>query len=132
MLGQEKIPVGSIHKLFLMAYSTDLADKVRASLSEIKGLKIEEKKMFGGLAFMVNGKMCINVGDDKLMCRFDPALTKEIAERKGFLPLVMKDKVYKGYCYVEPAGYEKIKDFEFWIALCLRYNEKVQSSSKTK
>ncbi|MCO5238640.1 MAG: TfoX/Sxy family protein [Chitinophagaceae bacterium] len=114
-----------------MAYSSKLADRTREYLSGIQELKIEEKEMFGGLAFLINGKMCINVGEDRLMCRFDPELTDEIAEKTGFLPMIMKGRAYKGYCYVEPVGYKSKKDFEFWITLCLDYNHKAKSS-KTK
>ena len=53
-----------------MAYDTKLADRIREYLAEIPNLKIEEKKMFRGLTFMVNGKMCINVSGENLMCRF--------------------------------------------------------------
>ncbi|GAB3021172.1 hypothetical protein GCM10027051_27990 [Niabella terrae] len=58
-----------------MACSIQWADKVRTALSGFKEFQIEEKRLFGGLAFLVNGKMCINVSEDKLMCRFDPART---------------------------------------------------------
>ena len=46
---------------------------------------------------MVDGKMCINVSGDNLMCRFNPALQKEIAEKTGFEPMIMKGKGLKGY-----------------------------------
>lgn len=105
-----------------MAYDTQLAERLRAHLSKFPDLQVEEKKMFGGLAFMVNGKMCVNVSGRNLMCRFDPALTGEIAAKPGFLPLIMKGREYKGYCYVEPAGFKDKKDFEYWVALCLNYN----------
>lgn len=113
-----------------MAYSSKLADKVREYLSGIENLKIEEKKMFGGLAFMINDKMCVNVGDDLLMCRFDPEQTEELSERIGFLPMIMNKKEYKGYCYVEPVGYKNKNDFEFWINLCLKFNNRAKSSKK--
>jgi len=115
-----------------MAYDINLANRVREYLSELEKLQIEEKKMFGGLAFMVNGKMCINVGDNRLMCRFDPALMDDIAEKNGFLPMIMKGKEYKGYCYVEPVGYTNNKDFEYWINLCLDFNDRAKSSKKQK
>ena len=83
-----------------MAYDTKLADRMREYLAQFPSVKIEEKKMFRGLVFMVNGKMCINVSGENLMCRFDPALTKELSGKKGFLPMKMKGKEYLGYCYV--------------------------------
>ncbi|MBS1682457.1 MAG: TfoX/Sxy family protein [Bacteroidetes bacterium] len=113
-----------------MAYDTSLADRIRAYLMQFPKLKIQEKKMFRGLAFIINEKMCINVSGDNLMCRFDPGLTEEIVTRKGFLPMIMKGKEYKGYCYVEPTGFKNNKDFEFWINLCLDFNDKAKSSKK--
>lgn len=102
-----------------MAYNTKLADRIREYLSHLPKIKVEEKKMFGGLAFMVNGKMCVNVSGENLMCRFDPLLTEELAEKNGFLPMIMKGKEYEGYCYVEPTGFKDKKDFEYWMNLCI-------------
>jgi hypothetical protein len=113
-----------------MAYDTKLTDRIREYLVQVPDLKIEEKKMFSGMAFMINGKMCINVAGENLMCRFDPALTDDVAERKGFLPMIMKGKEYKGYCYVEPIGFKNKKDFEYWINLCLGFNDRAKSSKK--
>jgi hypothetical protein len=113
-----------------MAYDNRLAIRVREYLSEMEEFEVEEKKMFGGLAFMVNDKMCINVGDNQLMCRFDPEQTEQLSERTGFLPMVMNGKEYKGYCYVDPIGFKSQKDFEFWINLCLDYNNKAVKSKK--
>ena len=113
-----------------MAYDTTLADKVRKYLAQFPKLKIEEKKMFRGLTFMVNGKMCVNVSGQNLMCRFDTTLTEELAEKTGFLPMVMKGKEYEGYCYVEPTGLKASKDFDFWINLCLDFNDRAKSSKK--
>ena len=113
-----------------MPYDNNLADRVREYLSKMDDFDIFEKKMFGGLAFMVNDKMCINVGEEQLMCRFDPELTEQLSERTGFLPMIMNGKEYKGYCYVDPVGYKTKKDFEFWINLCLAYNDKAVSSKK--
>jgi len=111
-----------------MAYNEKLADRIRIFLSTQTKLRIEEKKMFGGLAFLLNKKMCINVSNDNLMCRFDPILQDEIAERKGFQPMKMKGREYKGYCYVSEEGYKSNKDFDFWINLCLAFNDKAKTS----
>lgn len=113
-----------------MAYDTHLADRVRQYLSNVPGIQFEEKKMFGGMAFMVHDKMCVNVSGDNLMCRFDPALTKELSQKTGFLPMVMRGREYQGYCYVEPIGFEVEKDFEFWVNLCLDYNPQAKVSKK--
>ena len=86
--------------------------------------------MFGGLAFMINSKMCINVSGENLMCRFDPDKHDMITEKKGFEPMIMRGKEYKGYCYVTPMGFASKKDFNFWINLCLAFNAKAKSSKK--
>lgn len=113
-----------------MAFNTKLADRIREYLAGFPKLKIEEMKMFSGLAFMVNGKMCINVSNDNLMCRFDPVLQEKIAEKNGFEPMIMKGRELNGYCYVSPDGYKKKKDFEYWINLCLDFNAKAKASKK--
>ena len=115
-----------------MAYSIKLADRVRTYLENIPDLKVEEKKMFRGLAFLVNGKMCINVSDENLMCRFDPEREHQVAERVGFLPMIMRGKQLHGYCYVSEQGYKSKASFEFWLQLCLDYNEKAKVSKKKK
>lgn len=113
-----------------MSYDTKLADRLREYLVQFPDLKIEEKEMFRGLTFMVNGKMCVSVSGENLMCRFDPALTSEIAEKTGFLPMKMRNREYKGYCYVEPEGFKTKADFECWVNLCLAFNERAKASKK--
>lgn len=115
-----------------MAYSTTLADRIRAYLERQSELKIEEKEMFKGLAFLVNGKMCVNVSGDDLMCRYDPVLEEEVTEQVGFQPMIMKGKQLRGYCYVSEEGYKSKGDFEYWLKLCLDFNEKAKASKKKK
>lgn len=116
----------------IMAYSEALANRVREFLAEIPQISIEEKRMFGGLAFLVNDKMCINISESELMCRFDPERTEQIAERLGYLPCVMKGRELAGYCYVEEIGYKNPQDFAFWLNLCLDFNKRAKSSKKKK
>lgn len=115
-----------------MAFNTMLADRVREFLAAIPGIDIEEKKMFSGMAFMVNGKMCVNVAGERLMCRFDPAMQEEVTARQGFETMVMRGKELNGYCYVNEDGFRTRKDFEFWINLCLDFNSKAKASPTSK
>lgn len=115
-----------------MAYDKQLAERVREYLIKFPQLEIEEKRMFGGLAFMINGKMCVNISQNNLMCRFNPTMTKDLADRTGFLPMIMKGKEYKGYCYVEPIGFKNKNDFEFWVNLCLDFNPNAKPSKQKK
>ncbi|UHO37065.1 TfoX/Sxy family protein [Chryseobacterium capnotolerans] len=113
-----------------MAYNTELADRVREWLAQVNDIKVEEKKMFGGLAFLVNDKMCINISHDNLMCRYNPEKEEEVAEKTGFLPMIMRGKQLKEYCYVEPIGFQKPEDFQYWMKLCLEYNKIAKASKK--
>jgi hypothetical protein len=114
-----------------MAYDTKLAGRIRKYLDAVPGIEITEKKMFRGLAFMVNDKMCVCASGNDLMCRFNPALQEALSGKAGFKPMVMKHKMYKGYCYVSPEGIKTKKNFEFWMNLCLEFN-KISKSSKKK
>lgn len=113
-----------------MAYNEQLADRVREHLYEVGQMEVEEKRMFGGLAFLVNEKMCVNVSGPRLMCRFDPEKLEEVAEVNGFQPMHMKGRVYKGYCYVAEEAIRTKKDLAYWIDLCLDFNDKAKSSKK--
>jgi TfoX N-terminal domain len=115
-----------------MAYDIDLADKVREYLAEIPDLDIEEKKMFNVLNFMVNGKTCVCVSGENLMLRFDPNLQGELAEKNGYETMLMKGKEYKGYCYINPYGFQDKKDFDYFLNLCVEYNKISKVSKKAK
>jgi TfoX/Sxy family transcriptional regulator of competence genes len=113
-----------------MAYNEKLADRVREALSDLPD--VEEKKMFRGVTFMVNGKMCISVSGENLMCRFDPAMQEEILKKHGVEPMIMKNREYKGYVYVTSEGFKSKKDFDYWINLCLSFNKKAKAAKKRK
>jgi len=113
-----------------MAYNEFWAHRVRAALAHIP--RVVEKKMFGGIAFMVNGKMCISAGKDRLMFRIDPASHEKALKRKGCRTVMMKGREYKGYVYVSEEGMKTKKDFDYWIGLALDYNKKAKASTRRK
>ncbi len=111
-----------------MSYSEKLANRVREALAHLK--KVEEKRMFNGMCFMVNDKMCVCISNDELMCRIDPDMYDELVEQPGVRPMIMKDKLLKGYVYIHPDHIKKKSDFDYWIKLCLDFNPKAKSSKK--
>lgn len=115
-----------------MAYNQKLAERISTYLSNHTKQNITEKAMFSGLAFLVNDKMCVNVSEQNLMCRFDPDLQNEVAARAGFQPMIMKGRELKGYCLVSPEGYESEENFAYWVNLCLSFNDKAKSSKKRR
>lgn len=113
-----------------MAFETLLTNRVREQLENFPDLRINEKRMFGGLAFMVNGKMCVNVSGDRLMCRFDPELQESLSEKVGYEMMVMRGNEMKGYCYVHPEGLKTEAALTFWVDLCLEFNDRAKVSKK--
>lgn len=94
-----------------MAYNDKLADRVRRVLD---GRRVTEKKMFGGLTFLVNGNMFVGIVQDTLMVRVGPdayeaALTKLHAREMDFT-----GKPLRGYVYVDPAGL-KGRALKAWV-----------------
>lgn len=113
-----------------MAYSEKLVDRIREALAAQKLL--EEKRMFGGVCFMVNDKMCVGVNGDEMMCRIDPDVAEEALERNHARPMDFTGKPMKGYVFVHEDGLKKKTDFEYWINLSLEFNKKAKSSKKKK
>lgn len=113
-----------------MAYNEKLADRIRAALAHLP--KVEEKKMFSGVTFMVNGKMCVCVSGDEMMCRFDPALQETAVEKNGFRTMIMKGREYKGWGFISEAGIKSKKDFDYWVGLSLDFNKRAKASKKSK
>jgi len=111
-----------------MAYDRQLADRVREYLAEFPKLEIEEKKMFGGLAFMVNGKMCVNVSGNKLMCRYNPELYDELSKKDGYESMIMRGKQLTSYCYAVPDALRTKAKLTYWIDLCLDFNDEAKAS----
>ncbi|MES2374179.1 MAG: TfoX/Sxy family protein [Bacteroidota bacterium] len=113
-----------------MAFNETLANRVR-ELIAAREKKIEEKRMFGGLCFMVNDKMCVGVETSRLMVRFDPALRDEVMEKEGCSPMDFTGKVMKGYAFVAIEALNTKKKLAYWINIALDYN-KIAKASKTK
>lgn len=113
-----------------MAYSEKLADRIREALSTTK--KVEEKLMIGGLTFMVNGKMCVGIIKDELMCRIDPDRHDEEIEKQGCRTMDFTNRPMKGYVMIDNTGIKSKKDFDYWINLSLKFNEKAKASKKRK
>ena len=113
-----------------MAYSEKLAARVRETLSSQRN--VEEKKMMGGLTFMVNDKMCVGILHDDLMARIDPEIHESALERKGCREMDFTGKPMKGFVFVSPDGTSTKKNLEFWVGLSLAFNKKAKPSRKTK
>jgi TfoX/Sxy family transcriptional regulator of competence genes len=113
-----------------MAYSEKLANRIRERFSELKN--VVEKEMMGGLTFMYNGKMCVGIIKDELMCRIDPALHEEAVEKTGCRTMDFTKRPMRGYVMIDERGMKSKKDFDYWINLSLDFNQRAKSSKKKK
>ena len=107
-----------------MAYDLKLAEEVRVAL---RNQKFEEKRAFGGLAFMVNGKMCVSVNnrpDHVMMVRINP-VNQEVLKRKGAKTAVMRGHEMPGWIFLTADAINTKENFDFWIHLALEYNDRL-------
>lgn len=111
-----------------MAYDEILALRVRDLLA---GQPIVlEKKMMGGLCFMVDGKMCVGIVRDDLMARIAPEMMETAYTRRGCRPMDFTGRPMKGFVFVAPEGTEAPEDLEYWVDLALAFNPFAQASKK--
>lgn len=114
-----------------MPYDEHLSDRIRA-VFKARRVPFAEKKMMGGLCFMVDDKMCCGVEKDKLMARIGPDVYEEALTRKGCREMDFTGRPMKGYVFVEPDGVDTDSDLEYWVQLCLDFNPMAKSSKKRK
>ena len=114
-----------------MAYDEKLADRTREIIALTHHL-IEEKKMFGGLCFMVNDKMCVGVLQDRLMVRINPEKYDEVMELEGCRAMDFSGKPMKGFAFVDIDVLDTNKKLGFWIRLALEYNPIAKATKKKK
>ncbi|MFY0674815.1 MAG: TfoX/Sxy family protein [Bacteroidia bacterium] len=112
-----------------MAYSDHQADRIRQRLT--KANVTEEKKMMGGLIFMVNNKMCIGLdidkksGQDRLMVRVGKASHKQLIFKKGSREMDFTGSVMRGFLFIAPEGFDFDEDLDFWIDKALYFNKEI-------
>lgn len=106
-----------------MAINPTLTKRVRDVLANQK--QVEEKKMFRGIAFMVNGKMCVTVGDNRMMCRVDPAIHNDLLRHDGVTTVKMKGRDYMGWVYVDESVIPDKRRLMYWVKLALEHNKAI-------
>jgi TfoX/Sxy family transcriptional regulator of competence genes len=111
-----------------MAYNEHLANRTRELLYSKKN--VIEKKMMGGLTFMLNDKMCVGIVNDDLMVRINPKVYESALEKTGCREMDFTGRPMKGFVFVAPEGTKSKKDLEYWINLALDFNKKAKSSKK--
>jgi TfoX/Sxy family transcriptional regulator of competence genes len=103
-----------------MAYDEDLANRIREQLAAEQG--ITEKRMFGGLAFLLNGNMTVSAsGKGGLLLRVDPQTTDEVVKRAHAEVAVMRGRSMAGWIRVAPEGIKTKRQLESWVRRSVQY-----------
>lgn len=118
-----------------MAFDENNAQRIRTFLQH-KDTDFFEKKMFGGLVFMVDNKLCCGtridkqIGENLLLCRIDDKAYATAIERDDILPMPNAERPMKNYIFITENGWQKSQDLAFWLELCLDFNPFAKSSKK--
>ncbi|MDX1686841.1 MAG: TfoX/Sxy family protein [Candidatus Promineifilaceae bacterium] len=104
-----------------MAYDEGLLHRMRALLDE--GPEVEEKKMFGGVGFMLQGNMACGILNDDLIVRVGPDRYEEALAAPHARPFDITGRPMTGWVMVGPAGYGEDEDLERWVQQGLTFAE---------
>ena len=104
-----------------MAYDEGLAERISALMSR-RG-DVIEKKMFGGLCYMVSGNMCCGIVKDTLMARVGPDRYEEYLGEEHAREMDFTGRSMKGMIYVSPEGIDADDDLERWVSRCIEFVE---------
>jgi TfoX/Sxy family transcriptional regulator of competence genes len=103
-----------------MAYDEDLANRIRELVATEVG--IVEKRMFGGLAFLLNGRMSVSVsGQGGLLLRVEPAETDALLAKPHARPFEMRGRAMDGWLRVDAEGVRTKRQLERWVARGVAY-----------
>ncbi len=103
-----------------MAYDPDFAERIRDSIPDHDG--VTERKMFGGLAFLLNGNMAVAAsGQDGLMVRVDPAETDSLVAEDGVARFEMRGRELNGWLLVDPSAASSDEQLQRWVDVGLKY-----------
>ena len=103
-----------------MAYDEDLANRIRELIAAEEGLT--EKRMFGGLAFLIHGHMSVSVsGQGGLLLRVDPGESDTLAGKPHAAPFVMRGREMQGWLRINPDGVKTKSQLERWVGRGVSY-----------
>ena len=95
-----------------MAYNLELAERIR---SELNGMPVVEKKMFGGVGFLLNGNLACGVNKENLIVRVDPEKHSALLKKPHAKPFDLTGKPMKGWLVVEADGVKTEKQLSAWV-----------------
>lgn len=108
-----------------MPYDLQLASRIRDYFSAVSTSPVIEKEMFGGLAFMLGGHMCVGATGTRLMARVGPASYNAALQDMHATVMDFTGKPLRGFVYVEPEALVTEKGLHKWIARCETFVKKL-------
>lgn len=102
-----------------MTYDEGLAERVRGAMDHLHG--VSEKKMFGGLAFMVRGHMAVGVVKDELMLRVGPEACSFLMGKPHARAMDFTGRPMNGFLFVDAAGLSEDHDLDHWLGHAVEY-----------
>ena len=103
-----------------MAYDAELASRIRALVSGEAGLT--EQKMFGGLAFLINGNMSVAAsGEGGLLLRIDPDQGSDLVDSSSAVPMVMRGRAMQGWLRVDARDVRGDAELSRWVEIAVAY-----------
>ena len=104
-----------------MAFDPGLADRIRDSLHGLAGSPLDEKKMFGGLCFLLAGNMVAGILGDDLMARVGPSAYTELLREPGAAEMDFTGRPMKGMIKVDAAVLDDDAALQLWLSRCLAF-----------
>jgi TfoX/Sxy family transcriptional regulator of competence genes len=111
-----------------MAYDQQLAGRVRTALG--KRPRITERKMFGGVAFLHDGRMCCGVTGTDLVVRVRAREMPRVMAQRHVRPMDFTGRPLRGFVFVSEGGYRTAAQLRSWIARALRFVESQEAPAK--
>ena len=118
-----------------MAYDEYLAERVAKTFRDLK-VAFVEKKMMGGLIFMVDEKMCVGVdkdkkiGEDRLMARIGQDVYQAALKERGSREMDFTGTPMKGFVFIGPEGFDSDDDLEYWLQKAAEFNPQAKKTRK--
>lgn len=113
-----------------MAYDEALAQRVRETLRGKRG--VTERKMFGGIAFMLRGHMCVGISEGSLMARVGPRNYERALAMDGVREMDFTGKPMRGYVFVGPKSLRSAADLRRWVELCADFAATLPARARSR
>jgi len=106
-----------------------LAERIRSALA---GRKVTERRMFGGICFMLNGNMAIAASPNGLLVRVGKEGDQAALRRPGTRPMIQRDRPMAGYLYVDETGTRTGRQLAAWVEIAMSHAATLPTKVRTK